>query len=88
MRTVETFGLYSAHPHLARIDELWGTGEGRAYIQRLLSDTRDGERRGFKTHHASIIMKLLVEHDREFPEFDDSLGGTWWLQGLERDAEN
>ena len=80
MPAVDTSQLYSAHPHLAKLDKVWGTEEGREFINRLICDTRGGERRGFEPEHASVIARLLLEHDKDYPEFDDSFGGIWWLQ--------
>lgn len=64
--------LYQAYPHLRKIEELWGSAQGRALLIDLMEDTREGTRQGFKLEHASIIFSLLIEHDRLFPQFDDS----------------
>lgn len=79
----DTRALYKAHPHLREIDQLWGTADGRALLLSLMSETRGDQREGFSQEHASTLLKLLIEHDRRFPRFDDSNGGAWWL-GLDR----
>ena len=83
--TVEVSRLYEAYPHLIRIDELWGSAECRSLLLLLLSDTRDGERRGFPREHAATLMRLLIAHDQQFPAFDDSFSGLGFVAGLERD---
>ena len=84
MPKTDTARLYADHPHLACIDEMWGTPQCREFISRLLTDTRGGERRGFDPEHASIIFQLLFEHDRQYPDFDEARGGAWWLAQQER----
>ncbi|HRP95814.1 MAG TPA: hypothetical protein PL143_06140 [Rhodocyclaceae bacterium] len=87
MPNVDTSRLYTAFPHLAKIDRIWGTRECRQFIRDLLSETRDGQRSGFAPDHASTIMRLLIEHDRHFPDFDDSFGGAWWQKELDRQRQ-
>jgi hypothetical protein len=87
MPTVDTARLYADHPHLTQIDELWGSRQCRQFISELLSETRDGKRSGFLPDHASTIMRLLIEHDRRFPAFDDSFGGSWWQKGLDHQRD-
>ncbi len=87
MHVTDTSKLYASHPHLARIDKMWGTAQCRDYITQLLTDTRNGERRGFDPDHASTILKLLFEHDRAFPEHDRDHNGAWWLNELARREE-
>lgn len=72
MPRTDTTRLYAAHPHLVRIDELWGQKACRDLLTHLMTETRDGERAGFCEENASTLLKLLMEHDRAFPEFDDS----------------
>lgn len=77
MRKTNVSKLYEAYPHLRRIDELWGTRDCREFINRLMNDTRDGQRRGFPGDHARTILRLLVEHDHEFPQFEESITSDW-----------
>lgn len=78
MPKTDTTRLYAAHPHLARIDELWGRKDCRDLLTNLMTETRDGERAGFCKENASTLLRLLMEHDRAFPEFDDSAKiGSW-----------
>ena len=77
MRKTDVSALYATYPHLVQIDELWGTRDCREYINRLMNDTRDGQRRGFPGDHARTILLLLLEHDRVFPQFEESITSAW-----------
>lgn len=77
MRTTDASALFETYPHLRQIDELWGTRDGRQFLTRLLNDTRDGTRRGFPAEHARTIVRMLLEHDRAFPEFEESINQLW-----------
>ncbi|EIC22050.1 hypothetical protein [Thiorhodovibrio frisius] len=72
MPQTDTTALYQKFPHLKEIDKLWGTRDARDFIKSLMSDSRDGARQGFSLEHSSTLFALLVEHDEEFPQFDDS----------------
>lgn len=62
-RDLET--LRSRFPHVAeKIVTTWGTPDCRKYINTLLTDTRDGQRKGFPPATASSIFQLLCIHDR------------------------
>ncbi|THF63682.1 hypothetical protein E6C76_13925 [Pseudothauera nasutitermitis] len=78
MPKTDTSRLIAAFPHLANISGAWGTRECRQRINRLMTDTRGGARGGFPPEHASALVSLLVEHDRDFPAFDDSARWLWW----------
>lgn len=86
--STDTTALFARFPHLARIEALWGTPEGRRYISNLLTDDRGGKRQGFPPEHAKTIFALLMEHDRLFPECEPSSApGTWqdaYQRGLDR----
>lgn len=84
MSKTDTSKLFAAYPHLAPIGEKWGTRECRKLINDLMNDTRGGGRQGFPPEHASTIMMLLLEHDREFPDFDESTSVSWWEQDQSR----
>lgn len=77
MRKTDTSELFASYPHLARIDELWGTRDCREFIVRLMNDTREGSRRGFPGKHARTILRLLIEHDQRFPEFEENISMIW-----------
>lgn len=77
----DTTALFSAYPHLSRIETMWGTPQCRHFLLDLLSDSREGSRRGFEPEHASTIFRLLNEHDAQFNHLDgegDSV--SWWQQ--------
>lgn len=77
----DTTDFYSAYPHLSKIDGMWGTPQCRKLLIELLSDSRDGSRRGFEPEHASTIFKLLMEHDSMFDHLEDSQDSvSWWSQ--------
>lgn len=77
MPKTDVSSLYAAHPHLSRIDTIWGTRECRNLINKLMNDTRDGSRAGFAPDHAHAIFALLMEHDELFPEFETGFQGGW-----------
>lgn len=87
MRKTDVSDLYATYPHLVRIDETWGTRGCREYINRLMNDTRDGRRRGFPGDHARTILRLLMEHDQEFPEFEENITSMWRSPVGETDDE-
>jgi hypothetical protein len=61
------------HKQLPRIGEslrvLWGCGEFDEFIRNLLTDTRDGARRGFPLKIAQALYRLADDHDEAFPQF-------------------
>ncbi len=81
MPKVDTSKLYADHPHLAQIDKMWGTRDCREFLTSLMHETRGGTRHGFPPDSASVIIRLLIEHDKTFPEFDEAPGGRWWASG-------
>ncbi len=72
-----TEALYARFPHLRKIDLMWGSAECRKFIWGLMTDTRGGTRQGFPKEHAATIMKLLMEHDRIFPQFEGHIVNLW-----------
>ncbi|WPL15674.1 hypothetical protein Thiowin_00583 [Thiorhodovibrio winogradskyi] len=72
MPATDTTSLYQSFPHLREIDKLWGTRDARDFIKTLMNDSREGARLGFSLEHASTLFALLIEHDEQFPQFDDS----------------
>lgn len=77
MRKTDTSELYESYPHLAKLDELWGSRDAREFIVRLMNDTREGKRRGFPGKHARTILRLLIEHDQQFPQFEENITMMW-----------
>lgn len=77
-RDTATAALFARFPHLSRIDSLWGSAECRRWLNELLTARREVPRRGFPREHASTLLALLVEHDRRFPQFDDSGTPPGW----------
>ena len=66
----DTSALFQRFPHLRKIELLWGSRECRNFIFALMTDTRGGGRQGFPPEHAMTIMKLLMEHDFNYPQFE------------------
>ena len=52
----------------ANLDWLYGSKEYRIYLTQILSDSRDGQRRGFPKETASVLFALLQAHDEKFPQ--------------------
>ena len=65
--------LNNEFPRLGRrLFLIWGTKESRDMLCELINDTREGTRRGFPDDVATAIICLLKDHDKQFPEFNDS----------------
>lgn len=74
----DTKALYERYPHLRQIDLMWGSRECRRYLMNLMTDTRGGTRQGFMPEHAMTIMRLQMEHDRLFPQFENEPVDLRW----------
>lgn len=86
-RETETSALYERFPHLQAIDLIWGSRDCRSHLTRLMTDTRGGKRQGFPPEHARTIMRLLIEHDRLFPQFEyEPMDTRWGDEHLRRHA--
>jgi hypothetical protein len=59
--------------------DLWGTDGLGAYINRLMQDTRDGERIGFPPDVAKALFKLSREHDERYPAHALKVADIWRL---------
>lgn len=70
-RKTDTTELFLRFPHLRKIDLIWGSRECRQFLLDLLTDSRGGKRQGFPPEHAMTIMRLQMEHDRLFPQFEN-----------------
>lgn len=77
-RKTDAEAFFQRFPHLRVIDDEWGTEACRNRLFGLMNDTRAGARSGFPAEHAHVIMMLLLEHDRLFPEFDRDAAAPLW----------
>jgi len=60
-------------PHIQRkIDVMWGTQSCRDYLMTLVSDNRDGQRKGFSMDLINEIIAVLDKHDVDFPQFNNT----------------
>ena len=60
-----------AFPHIGKnIRLLWGQPEFALYLGKLMADTRNGQRRGFPDDVHDSMLRLLEQHDRDFPRRD------------------
>lgn len=84
LKRTDTASLFQRFPHLSVIDLMWGSRECRSYIFRLMTDTRGGSRQGFPPEHARTIMTLLLEHDRNFPQFENDGEDNRWGDHYQR----
>lgn len=75
---IDTAALFDRFPHLRRIEESWGTLACRKDLMALMNDTRNGQRQGFPAEYALTIFRLMMEHDADFPQFEDSGGTAMW----------
>lgn len=72
-----------AYPHLQSVFTQWGTQAGRDRIASLILETRDGQRKGFPANHAQTLLRLLLEHDGIFPEFEPKQKYDWTVGTLD-----
>ena len=67
----EYFQLISRQ--LPRIGEslrmVWGSDQFDELVRNLLTDTRDGARRGFPLEIASALYRIAEDHELAFPQF-------------------
>ncbi|MBL8439525.1 MAG: hypothetical protein JNM61_15130 [Zoogloeaceae bacterium] len=75
---VDTASLVARFPHLQVIVDEWGSASCRRRLMTLMNDTRNGERKGFPADHALTIFRLVMEHDQDFPEFEEAAGSALW----------
>lgn len=74
----DTAALYARYPHLQHIELIWGTRECRRYLLKLMTDSRGGKRHGFEPDHALTIMRLQIEHDNLFPQYENEPVDLRW----------
>jgi len=59
------------YPHIFfTLGMLWSYNECSVYISRILTDTREGTRKGFEFEDASKLLNILQVHDNLFPSGD------------------
>jgi len=65
-------------PRIGRIlFDLWSTEGFSPYVNRLMHDSRDGERQGFPNDVAVALFKLMQQHDEEYPQHALSVTDIW-----------
>lgn len=62
---------------------LWGSDMFKEYVNNILNDTRDGTRLGFSKPVYEALSRLLLVHDRYFPQFVKPADPTagWFTYG-------
>jgi hypothetical protein len=55
----------------------WGTAAFPAYVNGLMNDTRGGTRAGFSESAAMALFRLMMQHDKEFPQFELKVADIW-----------
>ena len=67
--TNESFKLVAERfPHISKkIEVTWGHKECSEFINRLLTDSRDGKRQGFPPEVGKALFKLMALHDELYP---------------------
>jgi len=57
------------HPHIGKsIQIFWGHEELSLFINRIVTDIRDGNRVGFSQEVSDALFKLLKHHDVLYPQ--------------------
>lgn len=56
---------------------LWGNKEFYPYMDKLLNDSRDGTRKGFKFQISLALMKVVEIHDGLFPTLIPLVKDIW-----------
>jgi hypothetical protein len=68
-----------AHPRIAAALKLyWGEPEFVPYVENLLNDTRNGERKGFQGDMVIALQNLLERHNLDYPRFSPSARMSLW----------
>ena len=75
----ESFNIIAASvPHVAdKIKLFWGSEFLQEYVDQLMLDTRDGQRRGFAPAILIAIQDLYDSHANQFPHLHRSKGDIW-----------
>jgi hypothetical protein len=75
---IDTAALFNRFPHLRSIEEQWGSLACRRQLMSLMNDTRNGQRQGFPPEHAMTLFRLMLEHDTDFPQYEEASGPGMW----------
>lgn len=75
---IDTAALFERFPHLRSIEESWGTLACRKHLMTLMNDTRNGQRKGFPADQAMTIFRLMLEHDTDFPQYEEAASPAVW----------
>lgn len=75
---IDTTAFFAAFPHLRSIEETWGTLPCRRQLMSLMNDTRNGKRKGFPADHALTLFRLMMEHDADFPQYEEASNPAVW----------
>ena len=68
----------AAFPHIGKnIRLLWGHPEFAMYMDKLMADTRNGSRKGFPDDVHDAMLRLLQQHDRDFPRKTEPPKDMW-----------
>jgi hypothetical protein len=72
--------IQNSMPHIAKSVELfWGTVDFNRFLDKIMSDTRDGHRVGFPKDVASALLRLSIKHDSSFPDAMIKVSDIWSL---------
>lgn len=63
----------------AQLVEKWGTAGFPVFVNGLMNDSRGGKRAGFSDAAATAIFRLMMQHDKEFPQFELKVNDIWSL---------
>jgi len=81
IKTHPHFITVNAHyPRIAaQIELFWGHEGFDVVINKMMNDTRDGQRAGFPPPVSEALIKLLAEHSQTFPHLTKSESDLWSL---------
>ena len=75
--------ISNAYPRIAAALKLyWGEPEFVPYVEKLLNDTRDGERKGFQPDMLIALHNLLERHNLDYPQFSPSARMSLWQANM------
>jgi hypothetical protein len=59
----------NAHPHIGKsIQIFWGHPEMSLFINRIVTDSREGKRAGFSQEVSDALFRLMRHHDILYPQ--------------------
>lgn len=68
----------TAFPRIGeKIAIVWGDYSLTLYINRLIQDSRDGERAGFTKDVSNALVNLMIEHDKLYPQHGLKSNDIW-----------